>query len=111
MGNVLPFPSAATMRHEAPKPVTRRKAAPKASPALRMSPQQEEQIDRLTDLLVERTKRRIAEWQAQEGMPDEEKMLLARLEALSGRPGGLNNWTLWRLDALLTFAGWRGDDA
>jgi hypothetical protein len=110
MGNVLPFPCAAIVRHEAPKR-SRRKAAAKTVAEPMLSPEREERLDRMAELLAERAKRRIAEWQAQEGMPDEETMLLARLEALSGRPGGLNNWTLWRLDALLTFAGWRSDDA
>lgn len=50
-------------------------------------------------------------WQAQQGMPSEEAALVTRLEVLAGSRGdGLGSWTLYRLDALLTFAGWRGDD-
>lgn len=111
MGNVLPFPCAAIVRHDVAKPVrSRRKVAPKASAALHMSPQQEEQIDKLAEILVERAKRRIAAWQAQEGMPDEEAALIGRLEQLSYRREGLNNLTLYRMDALLTSSGWRDDD-
>ncbi len=96
MGNVLAFP----------KMDSRRQGAAHS----RFSPELEGQVDRVAELLADRAQRAIGEWQAQQGMPSEEAALVARLEALAGSRGDrLDSWTLYRLDALLTFAGWRDD--
>lgn len=112
MGNILLFPRSAWVSHKTTKPVrTRRKADPKTGAEPHMTREREAEIDRLAELVVNRTKRRIAEWQAQQGLPSEEAMLLARLEVLSSRPEGLETLTLYRLDALLKFAEWEDDHA
>ena len=96
MGNVLAFP-----KMDSPRQGTAHS---------RFSPELEGQVDRVAELLADRAQRAIREWQAQQGMPSEEAALVARLEALaSSRGGRLDSWTLYRLDALLTFAGWRDD--
>ena len=112
MGNVLPFPCAAMVRHDVAKPVrTRRKTVAKAAAEPLLSREREEQLDRMAEVVAERAKRRIAEWQAQQGMASEESALVARLAVLAGSRGdGLNTMTLYQLDALLMFAGWRNGD-
>lgn len=112
MGNVLAFPTAAIVRHEAAKPVrARRKAQTKAVAEPPLSQEREERLDRMAELIAERAKRHIAEWQAQRGMPSEESALVGRLAVLAGRRGdGLNTMTLYQMDALLKFAGWGNDD-
>ena len=111
MGNVLQFPCAAIVHGAVAKPArTRRKAAAKSAAEPQLSREREEQLDRMAELVAERAKRRITAWQAKEGMPDEEAALIGRLEQLSYRREGLNNLTLYRMDALLTSSGWRDGD-
>lgn len=89
MSDVIQFPKARRVR-SAPKV---RKPRAKPTPPLLSPPtensEREQRIDKIAEMLSERAKKSIREWQAAEGLPDEATMLVDRLTALAKRPDGL----------------------
>lgn len=81
--NVVAFPASRIVRRAADGP-----SVPD-EPEKLLSEEREQRIDRMAELIAERAKRAISEWQAAEGLPDEIHMLVNRIEEISQVAGGL----------------------
>lgn len=81
--NVVAFPASRIVRKVVASPAVQTK------PEVFLSEEREERLDRMAELIAERAKRAISEWQAAEGLPDEIHMLVNRIEEISRVSGGL----------------------
>lgn len=81
--NVVAFPASRIVRKVVASP------AVQTRPEGFLSEEREERLDRMAELIAERAKRAISEWQAAEGLPDEIHMLVNRIEEISQVAGGL----------------------
>lgn len=81
--NVVAFPASRIVRRAADGP-----SVPD-EPQRLLSEEREQRLDRMAELIAERAKRAISEWQAAEGLPDEITMLVNRITEIAKFPDGL----------------------
>lgn len=81
--NIVAFPASRIVRK-----VVVTKPVP-IKPGKFLSEEREQRLDRMAELIAERAKRAISEWQAVEGLPDEIRMLVNRIEEIAKVAGGL----------------------
>ncbi len=87
MTDIIQVPKARRVRSAPKVRKPRAKPAPPLPP--RETSERDDQVEKLANMIAERARKRMREWQSAEGLPDEITMLVDRVSALAKHPDGL----------------------